>query len=533
MQSEAGAAGAVHGALQAGALSTTFTASQGLLLMIPNMYKIAGELTPFVMHVAARTLATHALSIFGDHSDVMACRQTGFALLCSNSVQEAHDMAAVAHAATLETRLPFLHFFDGFRTSHEVAKIEELSDDDLRSLIPESLVFAHRQRGLTPDRPVLRGTAQNPDVFFQAREAQNGFYDVCPDVVARTMESFAALTGRRYGLFEYVGDPAADRVIVIMGSGAETVHETVDYLTARGEKVGVLKVRLYRPFARQAFLAALPKTVRTLAILDRTKEPGAPGDPLYLDVTTALAEAHAEGVSPFAVPPRLVAGRYGLSSKEFTPAMIKGIFDNIAKDKPKHHFTVGIVDDVTHLSLPWDPSFKTESDDVSASAVLRARRGRHGRGQQELDQDRRSGNRALRAGVLRLRLEEIGRDHRLASAHEQEADPIRVPGEPRRLRRLSSVRIRRQDRRPRTRGAGRRVSVECAVPRGRGVGSPADGDAGTDRREEAPLFRDRRLRARQALRHGVAHQHHHADVLLLDLGDPPGRRSDQAHQEVD
>src|SRR5580765_3172673 len=367
MQSEAGAAGAVHGALQAGALSTTFTASQGLLLMVPNMYKIAGELTPFVMHVAARTLATHALSIFGDHQDVMACRQTGFALLCSNSVQEAHDMAAVAHAATLETRLPFLHFFDGFRTSHEVAKIEELTDDDLRSLIPESLVFAHRERGLTPDRPVLRGTAQNPDVFFQAREAQNGFYDVCPEVVARTMDKFAALTGRRYGLFEYVGDPNADRVIVIMGSGADTVHETVDYMTARGDKVGVLKVRLYRPFDQHAFLAALPKTVRTLAILDRTKEPGAPGDPLYLDVTTALAEAVAAGVSPFAVPPRLVAGRYGLSSKEFTPAMIKGIFDNISLDKPKHHFTVGIVDDVTHLSLPWDPSFKTESDDVSAS----------------------------------------------------------------------------------------------------------------------------------------------------------------------
>jgi pyruvate-ferredoxin/flavodoxin oxidoreductase len=367
MQSEAGAAGAVHGALQAGSLATTFTASQGLLLMIPNMYKIAGELTPFTMHVAARTLASHALSIFGDHQDVMACRQTGFALLCSNSVQEAHDMAAIAHAATLETRIPFLHFFDGFRTSHEVSKIEELSDDDLRSLIPESLVFAHRQRGLTPDRPVLRGTAQNPDVFFQAREAQNGFYDACPDAVARTMEAFAALTGRRYGLFDYAGDPAADRVIVLMGSGADTVHEAVDALTARGEKVGVLKVRLYRPFAKQAFLAALPKTVRTLAVLDRTKEPGAPGDPLYLDVTTAIAEAHAEGVSPFAVPPRLIAGRYGLSSKEFTPAMIKAIFDNMAKQKPKNHFTVGIVDDVTHLSLPWDPSFQTESEDVSAS----------------------------------------------------------------------------------------------------------------------------------------------------------------------
>ena len=533
MQSEAGAAGAVHGALQAGALSTTFTASQGLLLMIPNMYKIAGELTPFVMHVAARTLATHALSIFGDHSDVMACRQTGFALLCSNSVQEAHDMAAVAHAATLETRIPFLHFFDGFRTSHEVAKIEELSDDDLRSLIPESLVFAHRQRGLTPDRPVLRGTAQNPDVFFQAREAQNGFYDVCPDVVARTMESFAALTGRRYGLFEYVGDPAADRVIVIMGSGAETVHETVDYMTARGEKVGVLKVRLYRPFHQQAFLAALPKTVRTLAILDRTKEPGAPGDPLYLDVTTALAEAHAAG--------RLAIRRAAAPGRRPVRAVVERVH---ARDDQGHlrQHREGQTQAPLHRrhrrrrDAPVAAVGSVVQDRVRRCVgvpVLRARRGRHRRGQQELDQDRRPGNRALRAGVLRLRLEEIGRDHRLASAHEQAADPIRVPGEPRRLRRLSSVRIRRQDRRPRARGAGRRVSVERAVPRGRGVGSAADGDAGTDRREEDPLLRNRRLRARQALRHGLAHQHHHADVLLLDLGDPPGRRSDQAHQEVD
>ncbi len=367
MQSEGGAAGAVHGALQAGALATTFTASQGLLLMIPNMYKIAGELSPFTMHVAARTLATHALSIFGDHSDVMACRQTGFALLCSNSVQEAHDMAAVAHAATLETRIPFLHFFDGFRTSHEVAKIEELSDDDLRALIAESSIFAHRRRGLTPDRPVLRGTAQNPDVFFQAREAANGFYDACPAIVERTMEAFAELTGRRYRLFEYVGHPAAERVIVLMGSGAETAHEAVEALVARGEKVGVLKVRLYRPFSRSAFLAALPTSVRSLAVLDRTKEPGAPGDPLYLDVTAALAEAQAEGLSPFAVPPRIVAGRYGLSSKEFTPAMVKAVFDELAKDTPKRHFTVGIVDDVTHTSLSWDPSFRTEADDVSAS----------------------------------------------------------------------------------------------------------------------------------------------------------------------
>ncbi len=367
MQSEAGAAGAVHGALQAGALSTTFTASQGLLLMIPNMYKIAGELTPFTMHVAARTLATHALSIFGDHSDVMACRQTGFALLCANSVQEAHDMAAVAHAATLETRIPFLHFFDGFRTSHEVAKIEELNDDDLRALISEPLVHAHRRRGLTPDRPVLRGTAQNPDVFFQAREAANSFYDACPGVVERTMKKLAELTGRRYGLFEYVGHPEAERVIVVMGSGADTAHETVDYMVGRGDKVGVLKVRLYRPFVSTAFLSALPKTVRNLAVLDRTKEPGATGDPLYLDVIAALAEAHAEGRSPFAVPPRVIAGRYGLSSKEFTPAMVKSVFDETGKANPKRHFTVGIVDDVTHTSLTWDPSFRTESADVSAS----------------------------------------------------------------------------------------------------------------------------------------------------------------------
>src|SRR4051794_22841972 len=300
MQSEAGAAGAIHGCLQAGSLATTFTASQGLLLMIPNMYKIAGELSPFTMHVTARSLATHALSIFGDHSDVMACRQTGFAMLCSNSVQEAHDMAAVAHAATFEARIPFLHFFDGFRTSHEVAKIEEIGDDDLRRMLSEPAIQAHRGRGLTPDRPVVRGTAQNPDVFFQAREASNLYYDACPEIVERTMRTFAEMTGRRYGLFEYAGDPAAERVIVLMGSGAETVHETVDHLTARGEKVGVLKVRLYRPFARAAFLAALPASVRHIAVLDRTKEPGGLGDPLYQDVITALHEAHAEGVSPLA-----------------------------------------------------------------------------------------------------------------------------------------------------------------------------------------------------------------------------------------
>jgi pyruvate-ferredoxin/flavodoxin oxidoreductase len=367
MQSEGGAAGAVHGALQAGALATTFTASQGLLLMIPNMYKIAGELTPFTMHVAARALATHALSIFGDHSDVMACRQTGFALLASNSVQEAQDMAAVAHAASLESRVPFLHFFDGFRTSHEVAKIESLSDDDLRSLVSEEAVLAHRRRALTPDRPVIRGTAQNPDVFFQAREAANPFYDACPDIVARAMAAFAKRTGRRYRLFDYAGHPQAERVIVIMGSGAETVQETVDHLNGKGEKVGVLKVRLYRPFAGAAFLAALPSSARLLAVLDRSKEPGAPGDPLYLDVMTALGEARSEGVSPLKTEPRVLAGRYGLSSKEFTPAMVKAVFDELGKKDGRRHFTVGIVDDVTHLSLAWDPSFRTEGDDVSTS----------------------------------------------------------------------------------------------------------------------------------------------------------------------
>ncbi|HXV65545.1 MAG TPA: pyruvate:ferredoxin (flavodoxin) oxidoreductase, partial [Vicinamibacteria bacterium] len=364
MQSEGGAAGAVHGALQAGALSTTFTASQGLLLMIPNMYKIAGELSPFTMHVAARTLATHALSIFGDHSDVMACRQTGFALLCSNSVQEAHDFAAIAHAATLESRVPFLHFFDGFRTSHEVAKIEELSDDDLRSLLSEEAIRATRVRALTPDRPVLRGTAQNPDVFFQAREAANVFYDDCPGIVEKVMVRFAERTGRRYHLFDYSGDPEAERVIVIMGSGAETVEETVEHLSGSGEKVGILKVRLYRPFGAATFVSALPKTARSIAVLDRTKEPGAPGDPLYLDVVTALSEA---GDPHFPAQPRVIAGRYGLSSKEFTPAMVKAVFDELDQKTPRRHFTIGIVDDVTHSSLSWDPSFRTEGKDVSAS----------------------------------------------------------------------------------------------------------------------------------------------------------------------
>ena len=364
MQSEAGAAGTVHGALQAGALTTTFTASQGLLLMIPNLYKIAGELTSFCMHVAARTVATHALSIFGDHSDVMACRQTGLALLASGSVQEAHDMACIGQVASLRTRVPFLHFFDGFRTSHEVSKIEELSDDDLRAMIPDELVKAHRDRALTPDRPVLRGTAQNPDTFFQAREACNSYYADCPGTVQEVMDRFARLTGRAYRLFDYVGHPEAERVVILMGSGAETAHETVEFLAAQGERVGIVKVRLYRPFSAKDLLAALPRTVRTLAVLDRTKEPGALGEPMYLDVVAMLREASDAGELPLAREPRVVGGRYGLSSKEFTPACVKSVLDELARDKPRNHFTVGIVDDVTHLSLAVEPGFDIEPDDV-------------------------------------------------------------------------------------------------------------------------------------------------------------------------
>jgi len=364
MQSEAGAAGAVHGALQAGALTTTFTASQGLLLMIPNMFKIAGELTSFSMHVSARTVATHALSIFGDHSDVMACRQTGFALLASGSVQEAHDFALIGQAATLKSRVPVLHFFDGFRTSHEISKIEYLTDDDLRAMIDDDLVTAHRARALNPEAPVLRGTAQNPDAFFQAREACNIYYDAAPDAYQEAMDRFGALTGRDYHLFDYVGHPQAERLVVMMGSGAEVTHEYVEWAVARGEKVGVVKVRLFRPFSLKHFLAALPPTVKAVAVLDRTKEPGAFADPLYLDVVAALQEAKALGTSPLAQEPVVVAGRYGLSSKEYTPAMARAVYDELAKPSPRRRFTVGIIDDVTHLSLPVDMEFDIEPDDV-------------------------------------------------------------------------------------------------------------------------------------------------------------------------
>ena len=367
MQSEAGAIGAVHGALQAGSLTTTFTASQGLLLMIPNLYKIAGELTSYAMHVAARSVATHALSIFGDHSDVMAVRQTGVALLCSNSVQEAQDLALISHMATLETRIPFLHFFDGFRTSHEVSKIAQLDPADVEALIDEDLVAAHRKRALSPDAPALRGTAQNPDVFFQAREACNTFYDRCPDTVQAAMDRFAERTGRQYKLFDYVGAPDATKVIVMMGSGAEAAHETVEHLNARGEKVGLVKVRLYRPFPVERFIEALPESVERIAVLDRTKEPGSVGEPLYLDVCTAVREAKHAGSRKFkAHKPEIVGGRYGLSSKEFTPACVKAVFDNLdaADDTRKNHFTVGIVDDVTHTSLPVDENFTLDQPGV-------------------------------------------------------------------------------------------------------------------------------------------------------------------------
>ncbi len=364
MQSEGGASGAVHGALQAGALTTTFTASQGLLLMIPNMYKIAGELNSYCMHVSARTVATHALSIFGDHSDVMACRQTGFGLLASGSVQEAHDMACIGQAASLKSRVPMLHFFDGFRTSHEVNKIAELSDDDLRQMMDDQLIAEHRKRALTPDKPVLRGTAQNPDVFFQSREACNKFYLACPDIVQETMDAFAKLSGRSYRLFNYVGHPQAERVLVLMGTGAEAAHELVEWMVEQGEKVGLVKVRLYRPFSLRHFIEALPKTVKSIAVLDRTKEPGTIGEPLYLDIVTAMREGRDTGLWPTESEPAVIGGRYGLSSKEFTPAMVKAVFDEMAKNEPKNHFTVGIVDDVTGTSLEVDDEFDIEPADV-------------------------------------------------------------------------------------------------------------------------------------------------------------------------
>ena len=363
LQSEGGASGSIHGALQTGALATTFTASQGLLLMIPNMFKIAGELTSTVFHVSARSIAAQALSIFGDHSDVMATRSTGFGLIASNSVQEVMDFALISQAAALETRLPFIHFFDGFRTSHEVMKIEQLTVEDMEAMIDEELVIAHRKRALSPDNPFIRGTAQNPDVYFQGRETVNPFYIKCPDIVQKQMDKFAKLVGRQYHLFDYVGAPDAEIVIVMMGSGAEAAQDTVEYLTSKGEKVGLLKVRLYRPFSIEYFIKALPKTVKKIAVLDRTKEPGAAGEPLYQDVINAVSEKFMNGELGFSYP-RIIGGRYGLSSKEFTPAMVKALFDEAKKDKPKNHFTLGIIEDVTKTSLDYDSSFTVESKET-------------------------------------------------------------------------------------------------------------------------------------------------------------------------
>jgi pyruvate-ferredoxin/flavodoxin oxidoreductase len=364
MQSEAGAAGAVHGALAAGALTTTFTASQGLLLMIPNMFKIAGELLPTVFHVSARSVASQALSIFGDHSDVMAVRGTGFGLLASNSIQEAMDGALIATAAALEARVPFVHFFDGFRTSSEVQKVEMLTKDDMRALIDDAYVLAHRARGMSPDNPVLRGTSQNPDVFFAARETVNPYYNAVPEIVQKTMDKFAQVVGRQYHLFDYVGAPDAERVVVMMGSGAEAMQETVEYLVGQGEKVGLVKVRLFRPWSTPHFIQALPKTVKAIAVLDRTKEPGSQGEPLYLDVRTAVGEARGDGVFEFDGYPVIVGGRYGLGSNEFNAGMCKAVLDNLKSAKPKNHFTVGIHDDVTGTSLPWDAGFAAEPQGV-------------------------------------------------------------------------------------------------------------------------------------------------------------------------
>ncbi len=370
LQSEGGAAGAIHGALQTGALTTTFTASQGLLLMLPNMYKIAGELSPTVFHIAARSLAAQALSIFCDHADVMAARSTGFAMLASNSVQEVMDMALIAQAATLEGRVPVLHFFDGFRTSHEIAKIEDVDNKIIRAMINDELVSAHRRRALNPEHPVIRGTSQNPDVYFQGRESVNPFYSAMPGIVQACMDRFAKLTGRQYRLYDYHGAKDAERVIILMGSGAETAQETVDHLIAQGEKIGLLKVRLYRPFDSSLFISALPASVQSIAVLDRTKEPGSDGEPLYKDVLAAAAQTLADGSAPFKAMPRTIGGRYGLSSKEFTPGMVKAVFDELNADKPKNNFTIGIHDDVSHTSLEWDASFRTDASKKAVSALF-------------------------------------------------------------------------------------------------------------------------------------------------------------------
>ncbi len=524
MQSEGGASGAVHGALQTGALTTTFTASQGLLLMIPNMFKIAGELTSTVFHVSARSLAVHALSIFGDHSDVMAVRSTGWGLLCSNSVQEAMDLALIAHAATLEARVPFIHFFDGFRTSHEINKVEELTREDLRAMIDDKLVMAHRARALSPDRPVIRGTAQNPDVYFQGRETSNSYYLKTPAIVQKAMDKFAGIVGRQYHLFDYVGAPDAERVIVMMGSGAEVAHETVEYLTKRGEKVGLLKVHLYRPFSVEHFAAALPKTAKIVAVLDRTKEPGAAGEPLYVDCVTALVETGRTSV-------KVIGGRYGLGSKDFTPAMIKAVFDEMAKAEPQEHFTVGINDDVTHTSLDLDPAFNIEPDDVVRAMF-------YGLGSDGTVSANHNSIRIIGEGTPNWTQGYFEYDSKKAGTVTVSAPALRTAADPPDLLHqlgqlcgLPPVRLYGKVRRAGPGRQGCNLLAERAVRSQRGVGQAVPAGPAADHRQRTEILRHRCLPGGRRDRHGGAHQHHHADRLLWHLWHPAPRRGNRRHQE--
>ncbi len=528
MQSEGGAAGAVHGALQTGALTCTFTSSQGLLLMIPNMYKIAGELTPTVFHVAARSLAAQGLSIFGDHQDVMAVRATGFAMLGSHSVQAAMDFALIAHASTLESRIPFVHFFDGFRTSHEVAKVEQLTVDDLRAMIRDEMVWAHRARALNPDRPVLRGTAQNPDVYFQARETVNPFYTACPAIVQRTMDRFAALTGRQYHLFDYYGAPDAERVVVLMGSGALAAEECVDALTARGEKVGLVNVHLYRPFSAAAFVNALPSTVKAIAVLDRTKEPGSAGEPLYLDVLTAIEEA---GALPRR--PRVIGGRYGLASKEFTPAMAAAVFAELSQPDPRNHFVVGIQDDVSHKSLDYDAGFSTEDPEtvravfygLGADGTVGANKNsikiigedtdNYAQGYFVYDSKKsgamtishlRFGRKPIRASYLISRASFVA-CHQFSFLERIDVLRLAEPG---------AIFLLNSPYGP--------ADVWDHLPR------TVQQD---DHRKAFSLLCDRRLRRRESERHGRTHQHRDADLLFRSERCTAARRGDRGHQTRD
>ncbi len=484
--------------------------------MIPNMFKIAGELTSTVFHVSARSLACQALSIFGDHSDVMAVRSTGFALLASNSVQEVMDTALIAQAATLEARVPFLHFFDGFRTSHEVNSVERVSDEVIRAMIDDELVLAHRSRGLSPDHPVLRGTAQNPDVYFQGRETVNPFYAACPAIVQKAMDKFAKLTGRQYRLFDYVGAKDAERVIVMMGSGAEAAHEAVDALVAKGEKVGLLKVRLFRPFSVKDFVAALPASVKSIAVLDRTKEPGAAGEPLYQDVVTALVEAGRAA--------KVVGGRYGLSSKEFTPGMVKAVFDNLSAKSPKNHFTVGIKDDVSKTSLDYPKDFITEPAGtvrcmfygLGSDGTVGANKNSIKIIGEETDN--------YRPGLLRLRLQEGRHDHGQPPALRSKGNPLHVPGQRGGLHRLPRLHLPGAVRRAQRGRNGRDLPAEQPLPGQGDMGPPAQARAAADHRQEAQVLRHQRLRGGQGDRHGRPHQHDHADVLLRPLRHPAAGR---------